>query len=107
MAERPAWVSVTLDDAIAQFLAARTDLAPGSVRGYRGILGELANAYPGYFLEAFEPPAGSELIDRLLKDRWGDKTPDTYRKSFTSLRTFFNWQRDQGNLSGNPTDGLS
>jgi integrase len=99
--------NLPLGDAIAQYLAARTDLMPASVESYAYLLRQLQAAHPDLPLRAFEPPAGQALVRRYLDTGWGNGAAATYKKQLTGLRAFFRWQVEAGNLSEMPTDGLT
>lgn len=81
------------------------DLRPGSARSYRTTFRELLATFSGYALETFEPPFGTSLIRDFLGGR--KRAASTYRNKLSQLHTFFEWHRQAGNLSGDPTVGLT
>lgn len=95
-----------LRDAIAEFMAARDPKAP-SAASYRTSLGRLDAAYPAFFLESFAPPQGSALVREHLEQTWGHRAASTYRAKLSNLHTFFEWHQAAGNLTGDPTVGLT
>jgi hypothetical protein len=97
---------LSLEAAIAEFTAAR-DPTAASARAYRATFRSLKAAYPGFLLKAFEPPAGMALVHDFLEKTWGQKAPATYRTKLSNLHTFFEWHRAAGNLTGDPTVGLT
>jgi hypothetical protein len=96
----------SLEAAIAEFMAARSTTAE-TARSYRAVLRRLQAAYPGYALKAFDPPAGTTFVRDLLDKAWGHKAPETYRSRLSMLHTFFEWHCKAGNMTGDPTGGLT
>jgi hypothetical protein len=96
----------TLEEAVTEFLDSRDAAAP-STRGYRIALSRLSATFPQHRLSAFDGPDGPALVEKVLLDNWGDKASETYRMYLSRMHTFFEWHRRLGNLSTDPTTGLT
>lgn len=85
------------------YLAAkRKRLTVKSERGYQAVLREFVAAFPDLEVAAFEPPAGSILVEDFLNARWGDRAPRTYNKSLSVLCDFFRWHVARETLTRDP-----
>jgi hypothetical protein len=71
----------------------RKRLTDSSYRDYGSGLDKLARHFPDLRLEDFEPPTGTERLEQLLDDRWGDGAPRTYNKNLSILKDFFEQRR--------------
>lgn len=82
--------------------AKRKRLTDSSYRGYEGCLDKLARHFPDLQLHDFELPAGADLIETFLDDRWGAGNPGTYNVNHSVLSDFFQWQVRRGRMRSNP-----
>lgn len=81
----------------------RKRLTATSYRDYEACLDKLARFFTDLELEDFEPPIGTERVEELLDDHWGERAPRTYNKNLSILREFFKWAVLRGKLHGDPT----
>jgi integrase len=89
---------------VADYLRAkRKRLTDASYRSYEGTLDKLARDFPDLRVEDFEPPVGTQRIERFLDDRWGDQAPGTYNVCLAHVTDFFKYWRRHGRLHGDPT----
>ncbi len=80
----------------------RKRLTDRSYREEESCLDKLARHFPDLNVEAFEPPAGAELIEEFMDERWGDQAARTYNKNHSMLSGFFKWEVRRGKLHGDP-----
>jgi integrase len=73
-----------------------------TMRDYERTLAWLALDHPLLDIEAFAPPAGTQLVRDFIDHRWGSKTPRTRAKNLSILRDFFAWCVREELLLGNP-----
>ncbi len=81
----------------------RKRLTKDSYRDYEACLDKLARFYMDLDLGDFEPPMGTERVEELLDERWGERAPRTYNKNLSILREFFKWAVLRQKLHGDPT----
>lgn len=82
--------------------AKRKELSKASQRDYEGSLHKLVLQFADLSLADFELPAGADLIEPWMDDRWGDREPGTFNTVHSHLRSFFDWHVLRGNLTSNP-----
>lgn len=80
----------------------RKELTDSSYRSYEGTLDKLARDFPDLRVEDFEPPAGTQRLERFLDDRWGGSAPGTYNVCHAHVKDFFTYWRLMGRLHGDP-----
>lgn len=87
----------------ARYLRAnRKRLSPDSYRDYEGILDKFARDFADVDIDAFEPPAGTELVELFLDERWGDKASRTWNKAHSVVNEYLRFERMRGDLVGDP-----
>lgn len=90
-------------EAATYLRAKRKRLTDQSYDEYETSLDKLARYFPDLELAAFEPPAGTALVEEYLDARWGRLNARTYNKNLSITRDFFKFQILRGRLHGDPT----
>lgn len=86
-----------LEREIEAFLAARKNLAPGTLKNYARNLLHFAEAYPEF------PPTPQDVTDYLAN---GGYNENTKQSTFTQIRTFVNWLRKTKRVEGDPLEAI-
>lgn len=90
---------------IGRYLAAKKkELTTSSFIGYETCLHKLALKFADLALADLELPAGGDLIEQWMDERWGDAEPGTYNVNHSILRDFFRWQIRRQRMQSNPMD---
>lgn len=88
---------------VAAYMRARHQaLTKPSRRSYESSLDKLARHFADKELMELSPPAGVELMEEYLYDRWGTAAPGTYRVNLAITTSFFDWAQARGLVHGNP-----
>jgi integrase len=82
--------------------AKRKELTRASYIGYESCLEKLARRFADLRLEDFELPAGADLIEPWMDERWGDASPGTYNVNHSIIKDFFDWQITRQRMTSNP-----
>lgn len=89
-------------EAAAYLAVKRKRLTAKSEQDYESCLDKFARHFPELEIEAFEPPAGTDMLEAFLNERWGDLNPRTYNKGLVVMRDFFKWQVIRHKLIADP-----
>jgi len=81
----------------------RKRLTESSYRNYEGILHKLCIDHADLELHAFAPPAGSDIVELFLDNRYGGGSPRAYNRNLSIVRDFFKWAQMRRGLAGDPT----
>lgn len=90
---------------VGRYLAAkRKELTESSARGWESTLAAFARGFADLQLEDFELPAGADLIEPWMDQKWGHLEPGTYNVNHSILRDFFRWQIRRQRMRSNPME---
>lgn len=80
----------------------RKRLAPNSLEAYEATLDKFARYFPTLLPDDFEPPAGTELLERFLDAKWGTAKATTYNRHLAVVRDFFKWEEARDRMRSDP-----
>lgn len=80
----------------------RGQITKATYRSYESILDKLARYYPDLEMTAFEPPAGTELLEEFLEAHCSELAPGTYNTYHAIISDLFKWARIKDKLHGDP-----
>lgn len=90
---------------VGRYLAAkRKELTASSYRGWESCLEKFARQFADLQLEDLELPAGADLIEPWMDERWGGSEPGTYNVNHAIVKDFFRWQVKRQRMRSNPME---
>jgi integrase len=88
---------------VGRYLAAKNKtLTKASQIRYESVLHEFALQFALLSLADLELPAGADLIEPWMDQRWGEASPGTYNVNHSIIKDFFDWQILRQRMVSNP-----
>jgi hypothetical protein len=80
----------------------RGRLLPNTYTTYESCLDKLARNFCDLELSDFEPPIGTERLEKFIDEEWGAQSARTRAKNISIIKGFFDWAVLRGKLHGDP-----